>query len=408
MQYPSLNALFNSLFKSLFKSSLNSLFKYGSLFSLRSLSSLAAAFFISMFISLFVITTAQAQIQKIPSPAPDEKKSSELINAQSGEILFRKKCAVCHGSEGAGGVGIPLNLHDFLSTASDRYLEQTIKTGRPGRIMPAFTTLSDEQIQNIIDYIRSWKSEIKVPEYSQAPILGDIKKGQEIYDSICINCHREKGIGGKGTGVTFSRPRDAEIIAPAIGNPAFLASASDHMIKRIIMTGRESTPMVSAMSMGLKETDVDNVVSYLRSLADIDTTNQTELKTRDDAVLVFESSYSIEETIENLKQAALGYNFRYIREQTLDQGFVDKEQESNEQYLIYFCNFTFLNQALSVDPRIGMFLPFRATIVKKDDTVFVMTVNPDYLCSLFNNDELKQGCDFMSEKYEAMLEESTL
>ncbi|NOQ80134.1 MAG: DUF302 domain-containing protein, partial [Gammaproteobacteria bacterium] len=79
-----------------------------------------------------------------------------------------------------------------------------------------------------------------------------------------------------------------------------------------------------------------------------------------------------------------------------------------EQYLIYFCNFTFLNEALAVDPRIGMFLPFRATVVKKDDSVLVMTVNPDYLCSLFNNNELKQKCEYMSEKYEAILEESTL
>ena len=61
-----------------------------------------------------------------------------------------------------------------------------------------------------------------------------------------------------------------------------------------------------------------------------------------------------------------------------------------------------------MDPRVGMFLPFRATILKKGDTVVVMTVNPDFLCSLFNNDELKQGCAFMSEKYAAMLEESTL
>ena len=334
--------------------------------------------------------------------------SSEIKNKLSGKALFKKNCAVCHGSEGAGGVGIPLNMHDFLMTSSNRYLSQTIKLGRPGRIMPAFSTLTDVQIQSIIQYIRSWKPEINIPEYSQELISGDIKKGQMLYNSVCINCHREKGIGGKGTGVTFSRPRDAEIIAPAIGNPAFLASASDQMIKHIIMTGRETTPMVSAMSMGLEETDVDHVVAYLRSLESSAADAEEKPEETEDAVLIFESSYSIEETIENIKQAALGYNFRYIREQTLDRGFVDKEQESNTEYLIYFCNFTFLNQSLSIDPRIGMFLPFRATIVKKNDTVLVMTVNPDYLCSMFNNDELKQSCEFMSERYELILEESTL
>ncbi|MCW8931818.1 MAG: c-type cytochrome [Gammaproteobacteria bacterium] len=333
---------------------------------------------------------------------------NENNNKNSRQRLYQKKCAVCHGSEGAGGVGVPLNLPDFLRTTSDHYLHQTIKMGRPGRIMPAFTSLTERQIEGIIHYIRSWKPEIKAPVYSNDLIEGDAQKGLAVYEAVCINCHREKGIGGKGTGVTFSRPRDAELIAPAIGNHEFLASASDQMIKNIIMTGRDSTPMVSAVEMGLKEVDVNNVVSYLRSLEVKDTKKQSVGQKNKNAVLVFESSYPIEETIENIKQAALGYNFRYIREQTLNQGFVDKADESNEEYLIYFCNFTFLNQALSVDPRIGMFLPFRATIVKKDDTVMVMTVNPDYLCSLFNNDELKQGCEFMSEKYEAMLEESTL
>lgn len=336
----------------------------------------------------------------------NEHKPDESDALAMGSELFQKKCSVCHGSEGSGGVGMPLNLDDFLKTTSDKYLQTTIRLGRPGRVMPSFNELTDAQVQSLIQYIRSWKPEIKAPVYEQKHIAGDQAQGKQIFDSICINCHREAGIGGKGTGVTFSRPRDAEIIAPAIGNPAFLAAASDQMIKRIIMTGRESTPMMAATSMGLTETDVNNVVSYLRSLS-------KELKHEHEhepgaAVLVYESSYSVEETIANIKAAAIGYNFRYIREQALNRGFVEAGQENNEQYLVYFCNFNFLNQVLSVDPRVGMFLPFRATIMKKGDTVLVMTVNPDYLCSLFNNNELEQGCAFMSEKYEAMLEESTL
>lgn len=356
------------------------------------------------FITLLLITMTMISTMSIAQTG--DASDADL----SGQLLFQKNCAVCHGNEGAGGVGVPLNMKDFLTTTSNKYLQKTIRMGRPGRIMPAFGNLSDKQIASIIQHIRSWGPGIKAPVYSQDAIKGDVKKGLAIYDAVCFNCHRERGIGGKGTGVTFSRPREAEILAPAIGNPAFLTSASDHMIKTIIMTGRESTPMTSAQSMGINENDVDNVVSYLRSLAISDSESEAKavVDKTDEAVLSFESSYPIEETIENIKQAALGYNFRYIREQTLNHGFVDKDQESNKEYLIYFCNFTFLNKALAVDPRIGMFLPFRATIVEKEGVVSVMTVNPDYLCSLFNNDELKQSCNFMAEKYEAMLEESTL
>ena len=112
----------------------------------------------------------------------------------SGQLLFQQNCAVCHGSEGTGGVGVPLNMDDFLSTTSNQYLQQTIRLGRPGRVMPAFTSLSDNQVENIIHYIRSWKPEIKAPVYSQESIIADVKKGQAIYDAVCFNCHREKGI----------------------------------------------------------------------------------------------------------------------------------------------------------------------------------------------------------------------
>ena len=336
----------------------------------------------------------------------DNKELTQTKMRLSGEKLFQNNCAVCHGGEGSGGVGIPLNMEDFLATTSNQYLKNTIRRGRPGRIMPAFSHLSDAQINEIVVYIRGWSEKIKAPQYSLETITGDVKKGQQIFEKICIHCHREKGIGAKGTGVTFSRPRDADILAPGIGNSAFLASAPDHMIKQVIMTGRKKTPMLSAKLMGLSENDVNNVVSYLRSLEKIEKDHSKSNRTS--SVLVFESSYSVQETIKNIKQAAVGYNFRYIREQTLDKNFVLTEQQSDDHYLIYFCNFNFLNQALSIDPRIGMFLPFRATIVKQNDVVKVMTVNPEYLCSLFNNNELKQGCDFMSEQYTAILEESTL
>jgi cytochrome c oxidase cbb3-type subunit 3 len=345
--------------------------------------------------------------------------ASGLLNSQAlaltqpatdGEQLFEENCSVCHGSDGDGGVGVPLNLADFLSTASDDYLISTIRLGRPGRVMPSFSNFSEQQINAVIHYIRSWQPDIKAPVYAKHFIQGNKKNGETVYRTKCAECHREAGVGGKGTGVTFSRPRDTEIIAPAIGHPAFLASAPDEMIKSVVITGRRGTPMPSAKKMKLTEQQVNDVVSYLRSLADNDKLNKKTPPTQQAnvSILSYESSYSLEETIENLKQAAQGYNFRYIREQTLDKNFVADDKQNNAEYLLYFCNFKFLNQVLSIDPRIGMFLPFRVTIVKHNDKVLVMTVNPDYLCAMFNNTELKQSCDYMTEKYEAILEEGTL
>jgi mono/diheme cytochrome c family protein len=62
-----------------------------------------------------------------------------LAALSDGALLYQRHCAVCHGVEGNGGVGVPLNLPDFLAVASDEYLRATLREGRPGRVMPAFS-----------------------------------------------------------------------------------------------------------------------------------------------------------------------------------------------------------------------------------------------------------------------------
>ena len=61
-----------------------------------------------------------------------------------------------------------------------------------------------------------------------------------------------------------------------------------------------------------------------------------------------------------------------------------------------------------VDPRVGMFLPCRITIVEQNGKVMVMSVNPKVLSKLFNNSELNRLCERMSQSYIAIMEEATL
>ncbi|MDH5446811.1 MAG: c-type cytochrome, partial [Gammaproteobacteria bacterium] len=40
-------------------------------------------------------------------------------NASVGEKLYNRYCAACHGSEGNGGVGVPLALPAFQQAVDD-------------------------------------------------------------------------------------------------------------------------------------------------------------------------------------------------------------------------------------------------------------------------------------------------
>jgi cytochrome c oxidase cbb3-type subunit 3 len=321
-----------------------------------------------------------------------------------GGRLYARHCAACHGEQGTGGVGVPLALPAFLSSAPDRYLEQTIRQGRPGRVMPAFSQLSDAEVRAIVAHIRAWHPRAPAPSAERIP--GDVARGETLFAQHCAACHGADGTGGHGTGVTFSRPRDLPIIAPALNNPGFLAAAPDGMIKDTLMRGREGTPMVSFLEQGLSEQDIDAVVAYVRAF---ETRAAAPTKAADEPpVFVRVSPYDLQETIESVKRAAIGFNFRLIREQYLQDGLVPEGEEDPRQVIIYSCNFKLLDDVLKIDPRVGLFLPCRVTVVEQEGEVRVMSINPRRLSYLFNNRELDQACEEMARIYEAMLEEATL
>lgn len=321
-----------------------------------------------------------------------------------GSRLYARHCAACHGVEGTGGVGVPLALPAFLAGAPDAYLEKTIRHGRPGRVMPAFSGLSDAEVEAIVAHIRGWHHQ--APDAMTARIAGDVHRGKALFAEHCAACHGADGKGGHGTGVTFSRPRDLPIIAPALNNAGFLAAAPDGMIKHTLMHGRKGTPMTSFLEQGLSEADIDAVVAYVRSFEE--QADRPPKAEDDPPVFVRVSPYAMQETIESVQRAAIGYNFRLIREQFLQDGLVPEGEEDPRQVVIYSCNFKLLDDVLKIDPRVGLFLPCRVTVVEQEGEVRVMTINPRRLSYLFNNRELDEACEEMARMYEAMLEEATL
>ncbi len=90
------------------------------------------------------------------------ERQAALVAA--GRDLWAVNCSTCHGPGGEGLPGFPaLNAREFLEEASDGQIHHLIAGGVPGTAMAAWWNelggpLTDDQIQALVAFIRSWES----------------------------------------------------------------------------------------------------------------------------------------------------------------------------------------------------------------------------------------------------------
>ena len=327
--------------------------------------------------------------------------------APNGKQLYAKHCAVCHNEDGMGGIGLPLN-GDKLDHYPRDYLFKTIRLGRKGRIMPAFEKLSDAQTNAIVDYLISWRTHSRKIIFSDAPVQGDPDKGAELFQDKCARCHGKDGKSqGIGTGVTIARERKFKVIPPALNNLGFLASANDEIIKYTIKNGRPGSIMPSQAMNQLSDTEVNDVVSYIRSFEENFVADEPLENT--DPTLVFDSPYDLATTVANIKQGLAGRNFRYFPDRYMEMGLVDDRFVNKKQVSLRFCNFEQLYEMINIDPRLGVVLPCRITIVEDEEgQVKLYVMNMKLVSHFFNNEQLVKYADQMGEAMMELIDEVTM
>lgn len=84
----------------------------------------------------------------------------ESGEGQSGIFLFHRVCSQCHGKKGVGGFGLALNDKKWQKKVDDARIKKVMQGGLPDKGMPSFVDgvtppLTDEQINSLIQYIRS-------------------------------------------------------------------------------------------------------------------------------------------------------------------------------------------------------------------------------------------------------------
>jgi DMSO reductase family type II enzyme heme b subunit len=141
-----------------------------------------------------------------------------------GEKLYNDWCAQCHGYEGDGkgyasGIYTIPQPRDFTSgtykfrtTLSgepplDEDIIRATREGNPGTTMPPWTRFTDDEVKDIVEYVKSFAEEEETFEeegesfqVGKAPAVSDalLQQGKEIYDRAkCWECH---GRAGRGEG----------------------------------------------------------------------------------------------------------------------------------------------------------------------------------------------------------------
>lgn len=89
-------------------------------------------------------------------------RQERIEYAGIGKQLFSTSCASCHGDNGVGGDSPTLNAREFLTATSDDQMRMIVAAGIPGTEMPTWDIalggpLTDQQIQQVVAYMRSWE-----------------------------------------------------------------------------------------------------------------------------------------------------------------------------------------------------------------------------------------------------------
>ena len=193
------------------------------------------------------------------SPGASSPSAGKPSQVALGAEVYAKYCKLCHAADGTGYAADnapSLVSHNFLRSATDDFITQGIRMGRPGTAMAAYGMLrggplDDVQIDSIVAFLRS-KGPYPVP-VPETPLTGDATRGATLFEKHCQNCHGTEAVRGT---------------APSLHNREFLANARPAFIRFAIEHGRPPTPM-PAFTGKLSSEEIGDVVVWLRGLAPV-------------------------------------------------------------------------------------------------------------------------------------------
>ncbi len=123
---------------------------------------------------------------------PDANKAAE------GAKIFGPNCGFCHGANARGASGPDLlRSATVLDDEQGELVSATVRNGRPGKGMPAFPSLSDEQLRDLAEFLHL-QVELAANRGTYKAInivTGNAAAGKAYFEGAgkCAGCHSASG-----------------------------------------------------------------------------------------------------------------------------------------------------------------------------------------------------------------------
>ncbi len=225
-----------------------------------------------------------------------EPMKLDFTRYMEGKYLFERNCIVCHGPRGDGNGEMAPTLNPrprsfregmfkfrttpFGSLPTDDDLRHTIKHGLTGTAMGMFSQFSDDDVTNVIEYVKSFSRRWRKAEnYAEPMTLAEApawiedrkqsaihaEKGRGLFLTNCSTCH---GLAADGRGPAVGALKDIWSF-PAkpsdLRQPHLRCGDRPQDIYRVLATGLNGTPMVSFEAILTPEQRWD-IIAYLFTL----------------------------------------------------------------------------------------------------------------------------------------------
>jgi cytochrome c oxidase cbb3-type subunit 3 len=155
----------------------------------------------------------QDSVAAKPAAGPAAESPVTVEQIQAGKSLFAAQCSFCHGRDAGGGESGPDLMASTLveQDAHGEKIGPVVRNGRPGKGMPAFGNVDEQQLAALVAFIHDRKANAKEGRRRTVDLAdlqtGNAEAGMRYFNGAggCAKCHSPSGdlagIAGKFQGL---------------------------------------------------------------------------------------------------------------------------------------------------------------------------------------------------------------